>query len=211
MQILFLDRIDSTQLHLKELLQSKKVLSPYAVVADIQTAGIGSRDNSWTGLSENLFLSFSFPLTTLPKDLKLESSSIYFSYILKETLQSLNSDVWLKWPNDFYMQDKKIGGMITNIVGNSIVCGVGLNLKNAPDGFGVLDIDIDKKELLNNYFANLEKKVLWKQVFSNYKLEFHLNQNFITHIKNKKVHLGEATLEADGSLNINGQRIYSLR
>ncbi|MEA1982012.1 MAG: biotin--[acetyl-CoA-carboxylase] ligase [Campylobacterota bacterium] len=211
MKTLYLNSVNSTQLYLKELLLNNKVSCPYAVVSDIQTAGIGSRDNSWEGLRDNLFLSFSISLLSLPKDLKLESSSIYFSYLLKETLSSLGSNVWLKWPNDFYINDKKIGGMITNVVGDNIVCGVGLNLKNAPLNFEVLDIDTDKLVIVEKYFQNIEKKVLWKQVFSKYKLEFHLNQNFSTHIKNKKVNLSEAILENDGSLNINGQRIYSLR
>ena len=211
MQILSLDSVDSTQLYLKELLRTKKVSSPYAVTTTVQTQGIGSRDNKWKGLDGNLFLSFCLNLADLPSDLKLESASIYFSYLLKETLKEFGSTVWLKWPNDFYINNKKIGGIITNIVGSNIICGVGLNLKYAPEGFEKLDIEIDKNILLKKYFINIEKKVLWKQVFSKYKLEFYLNQNFFTHIKNEKINLSEATLEIDGSLNINGQRIYSLR
>lgn len=211
LQILSLDSVTSTQEYLKKLLSSKKITPPYAITADIQTHGIGSRNNGWKGLDGNLFVSFALRLDSLPKDLKLESASIYFSYILKETLEEFGSKVWLKWPNDFYIDTKKIGGMITNIVGKDIVCGFGLNLKNAPDGFGVIDVNIDKNILLKKYFRNLEKKVLWKQVFSKYQLEFHLNQNFYTHIQNEKIKISEATLENDGSLCINGERIYSLR
>ena len=66
----------------------------------------------------------------------------------------------------------------------SFYCGVGLNLVDSPDGFEKLDIEVDKEKLLSAYFTNIEKKLLWKQVFSKYKLEFCLNQNFFTY-KNK--------------------------
>ncbi len=211
MKIHYLKEVDSTQTYLKNLLQNTTVIPPYAVVSDIQTNGIGSRDNSWTGLEGNLFLSFCISMDALPKDLKLESSSIYFAYLLKETLSEMDSKVWLKWPNDFYINEKKIGGMLTTIVENTLVCGVGLNLKNAPEGFATLDISILKEILLKEYFRKIEKKVLWKQVFSKYELEFYLNKNFSTHIEEKIIQLNKATLEEDGSLSVDGKRIYSLR
>ncbi|MDD3451199.1 biotin--[acetyl-CoA-carboxylase] ligase [Sulfurimonas sp.] len=211
MQILFLESIDSTQKCLKELIVQGKVTPPCAVVASIQTNGVGSRDNVWQGEENNLFLSFAIPLCDLPQNLKLESASIYFSCIMKETLEEFGSKVWLKWPNDFYINDKKIGGMITNLVGECIICGVGLNLKNAPEGFEKLDVYVEREKLLESYFFNVEKKRLWKQVFSKYKLEFYKNQNFYTHEKNLIISLGEAALQGDGSIVINGERIYSRR
>lgn len=211
MQILSLDSVDSTQKYLKELIKEKKVSLPYAVVSNTQTDGVGSRENSWTGLEGNLFLSFAISLKDLPKDLKLESSSIYFSYILKEVLADMDSEVWIKWPNDFYIDDKKIGGMITNIVDDCLICGVGLNIVSAPENFSRLDIKISMDKLLNKYFENIEKNFLWKQVFSKYKLEFYRNQNFFTHNENLRISLEEASLQDDGSIVVNGERIYSLR
>ena len=211
LKILYLECVDSTQTRLKKLLKDKKVTSPYAVVSKVQTAGLGSRNNSWEGLQGNLFVSFSIDLKDLPSDLKLESASIYFAYILKETLESFNSKVWLKWPNDFYLGDLKIGGMITNVMQESLICGLGLNLVNAPKGFTTLDVNISINSLLKEYFTNIEKKVLWKQVFSKYKLEFYLNQKFFTHKNNLRISLNGTELQSDGSIISNGERIYSLR
>lgn len=211
MQILSLDSVDSTQRYLKDLIKEKKISLPYAVVANSQTEGIGSRGNKWCSDRGNLFLSFAFLQKDLPQDLKLESASIYFSYILKETLEEFGSHVWLKWPNDFYIDDKKTGGMITNLVDGVLICGVGLNIAYAPEGFAKLDIDLSIDELLKKYFYNLEKKSLWKQVFSKYKIEFYKNQNFYTHDKNLIISLKDASLQSDGSIVVNGERIYSLR
>lgn len=211
MQILFLDSVDSTQKYLKELIRQNSVKLPYAVISNIQTAGVGSRDNTWESLNGNLFLSFAFELKDLPKDLKLESASIYFAYILKITLSELNSSLWLKWPNDFYINDKKIGGMITNIFNNTLVCGVGLNIENTYKNFDKLDIKVNKNELVKLYFQNIKKNYSWKQIFSNYELEFYRNKNFFTHDKNLRISLEDATLQKDGSIIINNKRIYSLR
>jgi len=211
LQTLYFDTLPSTQLYLKELIKENKIDNSLAIIADMQTDGIGSRDNSWNSRKGNLFLSFAVKLESLPSDLKLASASIYFSYILKETLSDFGSKIMLKWPNDLYLEDKKVAGMITNIIGDYLVCGVGVNLKSSDLEFASLDVEIDKKNLIKQYFINIEKKTLWKQVFSKYELNFQTNKNFFTHIKGKKVSLSEAVLQNDGSLNINGERIYSLR
>ena len=203
MTITYLESVDSTQTYLKKLINEKSVQPPHAVVANIQTDGIGSRGNSWTGMA--------ISLEDLPKDLKLESASIYFAYLLKETLFELNSSTWLKWPNDFYIDNLKIGGMITNITGNTLVCGVGLNLVASPKEFTILDIRISNDELLKLYLKKIEKKISWKQVFSKYKLEFCLNKNFFANDDNLRILLGDAELQSDGSIISNGERIYSRR
>jgi BirA family biotin operon repressor/biotin-[acetyl-CoA-carboxylase] ligase len=203
--------LPSTQEHLKTLLKNNEKSAPLAVTCRYQTQGIGSRGNSWEGFDGNLFVSFALPLEMLPSDLKLESASIYFAYLLMQSLREFGSKLWLKWPNDFYIKDKKIGGMITSLQDQNIVCGFGLNLVASPEEFDILDIVIDKEILLQSYFAHLEKKISWKQVFSNYELEFHANKGYFTHIKNNKIYLNDAKLESDGSLSIKGERMYSLR
>ena len=211
MQIYWFDALGSTQTYLKQKLKSGELHSPVAIVAEKQTDGVGSRGNSWIGLEGNLFFSFAIDRNKLPKDLALESSSIYFSYILKEVFSELGSKVWLKWPNDFYLNEAKIGGTITLLRENDLVCGIGINLVDSPDDFASLDIEIDKKELLNKFFKKIEKKLSWKHIFSKYEVEFTQSKKHSTHFKNNKISLENAELNTDGSLNVNGQRIYSLR
>lgn len=211
LKICYLDSVESTQTYLKSLIKNKSIELPYAISADVQTNGLGSRNNSWTSYKGNLFLSFAIKLDSLPKDLKLESASIYFAYLLKETLEENKSKVWLKWPNDFYIEDKKIGGMITNIVSDVLICGVGINLVKAPAKFEKLDIEIAREKLLNDFFKNIESLISWKQIFSKYKLEFYRNKNFFTHNESDKISLSKAELFDDGSIKINGERMYSQR
>ena len=211
MKITYLESVDSTQIFLKELIKEKKVKIPHAVVANIQTHGIGSRGNCWEGMKDNLFLSFAISLKELPDDLSIESASIYFAYILKDTLNDLNSQVWLKWPNDFYIKELKMGGMITNITKETLVCGVGLNITTAPEGFAKLDIEVKRETILSEFFKKIKKSISWKQIFSKYEIEFYKNQNFFTHNNNLKISLKDAELQEDGSIISNGERMYSLR
>lgn len=211
MKIKSFTTLDSTQISIKEYIKENGYIQPLCYVTQNQTNGIGSRDNSWTGKNGNLFFSFVIDRNLLPIDLPLQSASIYFSYILKNILSMYGSQVCLKWPNDFYIDDKKIGGTITSTKENLIYCGIGLNLFKINDEFGYLDIDINIDEILNQYFQALEKYPKWKQIFSKFEIEFHHNNNFKTYIDKEKILLKETILQHDGSLLIDGKKVFSLR
>ena len=211
MKIIRLDKVDSTHTYLKEYIKTNGFLEPTAVVTTCQTNGIGSRGNSWDGIDGNLFFSFVLNQNDLPSDLQLQSASIYFSFLLKIILEEQGSGIWLKWPNDFYIKDKKIGGTITSINGKLMYCGIGLNLKKVSEEFGFLDIEIDIKKVIKLYFEKLEKSIKWKQIFSEYQIEFRKSKNFQATLKNQKVSLTNAVLNEDGSININGEKVFSLR
>ncbi len=211
MQIHSLKSVDSTQRCLLDALKEGSLSSPVCVTTERQESGRGSRGNSWNGLEGNLFFSFAIDRNILPSDLKLESSSIYFTYILKELLVERGSSLWLKWPNDFYLGDKKIGGAITNLYKDVLVCGIGLNTRVSPEGFTKLDIEIENETILKHYFDILKNPPSWKQVFSNYEVEFVKSRSFSTHSGDTRLSLENAILLDDGSIECDGQRIFSLR
>ena len=211
MQIHSLKSVDSTQRYLLDALKEGRLTSPVCVTTDCQESGKGSRGNSWSGLDGNLFYSFAIDRNLLPPDLKLESSSIYFTYILKELLAERGSSLWLKWPNDFYLGDKKIGGAITNLYKDVLVCGIGLNTRVSPEGFSKLDIEIENETILKHHFEILKKPPSWKQVFSNFEVEFGKSRSFFTHSGDTRLSLENAILLDDGSIECDGQRIFSLR
>ncbi|MEJ5167639.1 MAG: biotin--[acetyl-CoA-carboxylase] ligase, partial [Arcobacteraceae bacterium] len=156
---------------------------------------------------------FSFTQHTLnlPKDLNLQSASIYYSFLLKNLLKEHKSEIWLKWPNDFYIAEKKIGGTITHLVNDVLYCGIGLNLSPIHDDYGYLDIDININEILDAYFTILSKSISWKEIFSLYKIEYELSKKFQATLKNQKISLLDSELCEDGSILIENQKVYSLR
>lgn len=205
LEILYLKSVESTQQKLIKDLKNKKLSSPICLYTDNQTAGIGSRGNSWIGEKGNLFFSFSIDINEL-SNIPMQSISIYFGYLFKETLNKLGSRVILKWPNDIYL-NKKIGGIITNIIGKNVVCGIGLNTFSDVDEFDKLDIEVDNISILNYFFEKVEKKISWNEVFDKFKVEFY-KTNFIT---SEGINLKNSVLNNDGSITINNERRYSLR
>jgi len=208
LQIYWRDSSDSTQRELLEGLKSGDFIAPLCLATQRQSAGVGSRGNSWIGQEGNLFFSFAIARKKLPDDLKLESASIYFMFLLKEELEKTGSKAWLKWPNDLYVESLKIGGCITNISGDLLVCG---NTTVAPEGYGVLDVTCKEDMLLGEYLQKIENPVSWKQVFIKYKLEFELSSKRITHTNGNNISLVDAQMMEDGSLLSQGRRIYSQR
>ncbi|MDA3055448.1 MULTISPECIES: biotin--[acetyl-CoA-carboxylase] ligase [unclassified Campylobacter] len=211
MTIEFVESCDSTQTGIISNLKLGVIKPPYCLVANSQNAGLGSRGNAWESVSGNLYFSFCVSESALPSDLPTNSASIYFAFLMKEYLANLGSKIWLKWPNDFYLSEKKIGGVITTKIKNVFVCGMGLNLAHAPEFAGILDIKVERNSLIYGFFEMLEKKPSWKQIFSKFSLEFPLSQKFGTHNGCEIVSLENAVLCDDGSILINNKKVYSLR
>ena len=211
MEILLFDTLPSTQKYLISALEEKKLYAPIGVMADEQSDGVGSRNNKWSSDKGNFFASFAIEMKALPFDLALGSASIYFAYIMKKVLVQIDKNVWLKWPNDLYVNDNKIGGIITKKVRDVLVCGIGVNLIKTQNDYNALSSNISTKNLFENYLVEVEKFPLWKQIFSEFEIEFQLSRVFFVHIKNQKKSLKEAILCEDGSLMIEDKKVFSLR
>ena len=211
MQIKHYETLASTHTFLKDEISKNGYEKPICIVTRNQTAGVGSRGNSWVGKNGNLFFSFVLSLNDLSSDLQIQSASIYFSFILKKVLQKYGSKVWIKWPNDFYLDDYKIGGTITSLKKDLLFCGIGLNLKNVTEEFKGLDIEVDDAVLLDEYFQNIEKKTSWKDILKEYMVEFGNSKKQYATINGEKILLSNAQINSDGSININGKKVYSLR
>ena len=203
--------LPSTQSYLVEQVREGIITKPTAVITEEQTQGLGSRNNSWEGGRGNFFASIAVAADALPDDLLPQSASIYFAYIFKEILTKIDPNVWLKWPNDLYWGDAKVGGVMTQKLKNFFVVGIGVNLKKNQNSYTALSTDISALILLNMFLEELEKYPKWKHLFSQFKVEFELSRAHFVHRNDARISLRDAVLHADGSLEINDERIYSLR
>jgi len=106
----------------------------FALMALTQTAGRGQRGNSWEaepGL--NITLSLMLRPHDLPAARQFELSEAVALGVV-DLLDSLHvGDVAVKWPNDIYVADKKICGILieNSIAGGHVaaaVAGIGLNV-----------------------------------------------------------------------------------
>ncbi len=202
----------STQQYIIKYTKKYGYTTPLIVVANHQTKGVGSNDNSWIGIEGNLFFSFVINQDMLPEDLPIQSSSIYFSCLLQDIFSSFGSKCYIKWPNDFYIKDKKIGGTITKISSSLLYCGIGINIHKPNDNFGKLDIKLDKEHIISQFTNSVEKNQTWLSCFKKFKIQFRNNcTNHQTTINSKKISLKYDMLQDDGSLLINNKKEYSIR
>lgn len=206
--MLYFKSLKSTQSYIKDNLNKYDI--PILVYTNNQTNGIGSRSNEWFGESGNLFFSFAVYKSYFNQDIPLSALSIYIGFYVQKVLSSMGSMVFLKWPNDLYLKDDKIAGLISWVKQDVIIMGCGINTKSSKD-FKCLDIAINDEIFLEKLMLELEKKESWEKVFVKYEKEFYKNYNFYINHKNKKVSLQEAKLQKDGSIILNNERIFNDR
>jgi BirA family biotin operon repressor/biotin-[acetyl-CoA-carboxylase] ligase len=108
-----------------------------AILALRQTAGYGRRGRSWTTGEGNLALSLGLEVPASPAAITL--LPFVAGIALMETVRSLlpkSADLRLKWPNDLYLNGRKLSGLIAQArqyaEGSEVVLGIGLNLREAP-------------------------------------------------------------------------------
>jgi len=205
------ESLPSTQRWLTEAIRRGEITGPTAVITALQTDGIGSRENRWIGHPGNFFASVALEHSKLPEDLPLSAASIYFAFLMKKLLDSRYPQLWVKWPNDLYLGEKKVGGVITHRLGKFYVVGIGINLKKSEKSFAALETDLSARELLDHYLAGLEDLPTWKDTFREYRLEFDKSRRYGAHVKGKFCSLENAQLMEDGSIVVDGERMVTLR
>lgn len=123
--------IDSTNQYLLE--RMNELASGAACIAEYQQAGRGRRGRQWfSPFGANLYMSMYWRLEQGPA--AAMGLSLVIGIIMAETLRSSGaSDVRVKWPNDIYLNDRKLAGILVELTGKTgdaaqIVMGAGINL-----------------------------------------------------------------------------------
>ena len=106
-------------------------------IADIQTNGKGQYDRKWASDSVGQCLMFSFTVDVKEYDFPI---SMIAGAALAKTLDNMGvnlADLWLKWPNDIWINDKKLAGILTESTtfsgGFRSVVGIGINISPLKD------------------------------------------------------------------------------
>jgi BirA family transcriptional regulator, biotin operon repressor / biotin---[acetyl-CoA-carboxylase] ligase len=137
------------------------------VVAEEQTAGRGRRDRTWTtplraGLTFSVLLRPAFPTAGwgwLP---------LLAGLAVATPLTTLSElDVRLKWPNDVLVGDRKVGGILAEVVAGAVVVGIGLNVSLRADELPVPTATslalagsavVDREPVLRAVLRDLERR-----------------------------------------------------
>lgn len=130
---IFLAEVESTNNYANQLVLSKAAVEGTVVLAQHQKKGRGQQGNSWESKAgKNLLASIIMFPNFLPAAKQFYLSKIV-SLALVGFLQTEANKVSIKWPNDIYVDNKKVAGILIEnaIKGQNIsssIIGVGLNL-----------------------------------------------------------------------------------
>lgn len=125
----YLHRISSTSSFLKQ--KAKSTLEPSLCVTDIQTNGYGQRSSSWQSDDQSITFSLLLPINHSIDQL-LGFSQLLALSINKSLTSYTKKEYKVKWPNDIYLADSKVSGLLVETVKCTsescwLVIGVGVN------------------------------------------------------------------------------------
>ncbi|PVZ77809.1 biotin--[acetyl-CoA-carboxylase] synthetase [Serratia sp. S1B] len=160
--------IDSTNQYLLDRIT--ELTSGDACIAEYQQAGRGRRGRQWVSpFGSNLYLSMFWRLEQGPA--AAMGLSLVIGIVMAEVLQRLGAEkVRVKWPNDLYLNDRKLAGILVELIGKTgdaaqLVMGAGINLAMRETNAESIDqrwinlqeagINIERNELAANLLNEL--------------------------------------------------------
>lgn len=180
--IINLEIIDSTNNYAIKKLRENLTIDGTIIVAKEQHSGRGQVKNIWESApNQNLTLSLILFPEFLPVKYQFLLSKI-ITLSICEMLDEFVESVSIKWPNDIYVKDKKIAGILIEnaIMGSKIkhsIIGIGLNINqkkfksDAPNPVSLYQITNMKfrvEEILEKLISHLNN---WYNQLLNLKLK----------------------------------------
>ncbi len=192
------DKLPSTNEKMKSL-QSEGLSEFNVIITNHQFAGKGQKGNSWESeqgknLTFSLFLKPDF---ILAQDQFVISKIVCLGII--DVFSRYSDKFSIKWPNDIYYDDYKVGGILienslyANVIGSSVV-GVGLNINqkkfysNAPNPISlrnIVDKEFDLQTTLNdvllsiwNLYTQVKDQGKFKEIDQKYLERLYRKQGF---------------------------------
>ena len=169
------DEVTSTNDVAINLIKREKQETGY-VIAKTQLKGRGTHGKKWVSEKGNFFGSIFFPLKKNypPFDEFSLINPVIISNVMKKICKSVN--VSLKWPNDIFINKKKVCGILQELVTYDnkkfLIVGIGINIVSNP-------VINDKYQATNIYYEIKKKpstNEIFKLIISSYK-NFFLNLN----------------------------------
>lgn len=188
---IFLESTASTNTYLSE----NDFTENTVVYSFNQTMGRGRNNKKWTDFkNKNIACSFVInDLYNINTIWFIASSSIALIELLK-VFKIQNA--WIKWPNDVYVEDKKLSGILAESKFaqgkiKKIIVGIGINVNCTRDDLSILDnkatsifIETDRETNIE-YFFNKYKSFLekWLHILLDKKNISKIKSNWLKHCK----------------------------
>lgn len=172
-QLFFLPVCKSTNSEAQQLLLKNEATEGCVVLTDEQTQGRGQRGNSWEAApGKNITLSVILSPVFLAVRHQFYLNMAVSLAVLDLLREQGLGQAQVKWPNDLYFEDRKLGGILieNTVTSQSIqhsIVGIGLNVNQLHFGIStatslaaVVGTQLDVKRLVNRLLELLEKRYL---------------------------------------------------
>lgn len=172
-QLFFLPVCASTNSEAQQLLLKNEATEGCVVLTDEQTHGRGQRGNTWEAApGKNITLSVILSPVFLAVRHQFYLNMAVSLAVLDLLREQGLGQARVKWPNDLYFEDRKLGGILieNTVTSQSIqhsIVGIGLNVNQLHFGIGTatslaaeIGTQLDVKRLVNRLLELLEKRYL---------------------------------------------------
>lgn len=138
-KIIRLESVDSTNNYTANLINQGNICHGTVILADEQTKGKGQRSAIWhSRAGENITTSIFFTPDNLSVSNQFRLTQ-FISVAICELLESKNIHALIKWPNDIYVGNRKIAGILieNQLAGDRVkssIVGIGLNVNQIDFG-----------------------------------------------------------------------------
>lgn len=165
-----LKNIDSTSTELRRRMSAEELPHGYCISADFQTAGHGQATNHWESEDgKNLLFSLLLRPSVIPASEQFVITEIVTLAIINALQDYIRQRITIKWPNDIYVGDKKLCGiLIENAlcgpVIDTCIVGIGININqelftsDAPNPISLKQLngrDNDREEIFEEIYQNI--------------------------------------------------------
>jgi len=168
----------STENELSKLIGDSEIKRnhPLAIIAREQFSGFGQNSKTWVSPKGGIWLSAAYPIFS--KEFKSQIFNLSLGIKICEMLRQENINVCLKWPNDIFLDSKKLIGFLPRVItrGKEIIyirVGVGMNVLNYTPSEGIsLSKVLQTKNINHHYWTAKVLKAFYDSIECNKKKEY---------------------------------------
>ena len=167
--------LDSTNSRALQHAEQAELNTPLLVLAERQTQGRGRGANRWWSAPGALTFSLLIPLDEIPAE-RLPMIALTVGLAICQAVEQVapQADLALKWPNDVYLDERKLAGILIELPGRRpphAVLGVGINVNNsmqetenelAQTSVSLRDaprLEVDRTDLLIRCLQGMERRL----------------------------------------------------
>lgn len=186
-KITYLETTTSTNDVARELCE-KGEIEGALVISETQISGRGRMFRKWETRSvDSIAMTLLLRPDLLPRDAPTITPVLALS-IVEGLRSAVEVDTLIKWPNDIFIGNKKLGGILTEMnsgmdVVKYIIIGVGLNINQSDMGDTLNDIAISLKEHTGKTY---EREIIISHILNRFEINYeNYNKHGLVYFREK--------------------------